>query len=496
MWSSINNTGKWEGEIWNRRKSGEIYPEHLTITAVKNDADVVTNFVATLTDITMNKAASEEIKNLAFYDPLTQLPNRRLLLDRLKQALAASTRSGHRGALLFLDLDHFKDLNDTLGHDVGDLLLQQVAQRLSDCIREGDTVARVGGDEFVILLENLSDQLIEAATQTEVIANKILFALNQPYQLATHEYHNSPSIGVSLFIDYAFELEEVLKQADIAMYEAKKAGRNLVRFFDPKMQEAIRVRTQMEYDLRRALQQKEFQLYYQLQVDDKGRPLGAEALIRWHHPQRGLIAPFDFIPVAEETGLILPIGLWALNSACAQLKAWEQDPVMRDFSISINVSAKQFNQVSFVKDIQTAVQQHAVNPSLLKLELTESMLVDNIDHAIINMVALQVLGVRIELDDFGTGYSSLQYLKQLPLYQLKIDQSFVRDIETDSSDRTLIQTIVAMAQNLGLHVIAEGVESEPQHHFLLKSGCTHFQGYLFGKPVPIGAFEAALKQSD
>ena len=494
MWTSINSNGVWEGEVWNRRKDGEVYPEHLTVTAVKDPVGVVTNYVATLTDITVSKAASEEIKNLAFYDPLTQLPNRRLLIDRLKQALASSARSKQRGALLFLDLDHFKVLNDTLGHDVGDLLLQQVAIRLSNCVREGDTVARIGGDEFVVLLEDLSEQKMDAAAQTEVIANKILLTLNQPYLLATHDYQNSPSIGATLFSDHELELEDLLKQADIAMYDAKKAGRNTVRFFDPKMQEVINNRAEMERDLRNALDRKELQLYYQVQVDDKGTPLGAEALIRWQHPEHGLVSPNYFIPLAEETGLILPIGLWVLDAACAQLKAWEQDSATRDLEISINVSTKQFNQQDFVKQVQATIQRHDINPKLLKLELTESMLIDNLYNTIVNMVALQVVGVRFELDDFGTGYSSLQYLKQLPLYQLKIDQSFVQDIESDDSDRTLIHTIINMANSLGLEVIAEGVETEQQYRFLLDNGCIHFQGYLFGKPMPIDAFEAMLRK--
>lgn len=495
MWKAINSKGAWEGEIWNRRKNSEIYPEHLTITAVKDAAGIVSNYVATLTDITNNKAASERIKNLAFYDPLTQLPNRRLLVDRLQQALATSTRTKQLGALLFLDLDHFKDLNDSLGHDVGDLLLQQVAERLKGCVREGDSVARFGGDEFVVLLEGLSAQKIDAATQTEVIAHKILLALNVPYQLGTHEYYNSPSIGATLFSDHEMELDELLKQADIAMYDAKNAGRNTVRFFDQTMQEAINLRTDMERDLRNALARKEFLLHYQVQADDQGNFLGAEALIRWQHSERGLISPFDFIPLAEETGLILPVGLWVLDAACAQLKAWEQDPVMRTLDISINVSARQFSQQDFVKQVQATILRHAINPKLLKLELTESMLIDNLYNIIINMVALQVLGVRFELDDFGTGYSSLQYLKQLPLYQLKIDKSFVRDIESDDSDRSLIKAIINMAASLELQVIAEGVENEAQRQFLLDNGCTRYQGYLFGKPMPVNELEAFFKAS-
>jgi diguanylate cyclase (GGDEF)-like protein/PAS domain S-box-containing protein len=495
MWKSINNKGAWEGEIWNRRKNGEIYPEHLTITAVKNAAaGKVTNYVATLTDITMSKAASDEIKNLAFYDSLTQLPNRRLLLDRLQQALAASTRSGQRGALLFLDLDHFKNLNDSLGHDIGDVLLQQVAQRLVACVREGDTVARLGGDEFVVLLEDLSEDELEAATQIEIIGDKILAALNQPYLLASHEHRSTPSIGATLFNDHEAGVEALLKQADIAMYDAKASGRNALRFFDPKMQEAISARLDIEAELHKAIEQQQFQLYYQVQMRSDGHPLGAEALIRWCHPERGMIPPFSFIPLAEETGLILPIGQWVLDTACAQLKIWEQDELTQHLTLSVNVSAKQFHQADFVTQVQSAVMRHAVDPRLLNLELTESMLLEDVTGMIDKMNALRATGIRFELDDFGTGYSSLQYLKQLPLYQLKIDQSFVRDIAIDSSDRTLVRTIITMAHSLDLEVIAEGVEDDDQRQFLKNNGCIHYQGYLFGKPVPIEVFTEALRK--
>ncbi|OIR04419.1 cyclic di-GMP phosphodiesterase Gmr [mine drainage metagenome] len=494
MWECLNETGVWEGEIWNRRKSGEVYPEHLTITAVKDASGIVTNYVATLTDITMSKAASDEIKNLAFYDPLTHLPNRRLLMDRLKQALASSTRSGQRGALLFLDLDHFKTLNDTLGHDVGDLLLQQVANRLNNSVREGDTVARIGGDEFVVLLEDLSERATEAAAQTEVISQKILASLNQPYQLGSHEHHSTPSIGVTLFNDHETGLEAIVKQADIAMYQSKTEGRNTLRFFDPKMQEVITTRANMERELRQAIQHQQFQLYYQIQVDSMGHPLGAEALIRWDHPERNMIPPIRFIPLAEETGLILPIGQWVLETACAQLAVWHQYPHSRDLILSINVSAKQFQQADFVAQVKETVQRYGIDPTKLKLELTESMLINDIAGIVEKMNMLSVIGIRFSLDDFGTGYSSLQYLKKLPLSQLKIDQSFVRDIVVDNNDRAIVRTIIAMARSLDLSVIAEGVETEEQRQCLLEKDCMNFQGYLFGKPMPIDEFESLLSK--
>lgn len=492
MWESINNTGAWEGEVWNRRKSGEVYPAHLTFTAVKGRDGIAVNYVATLIDITLRKSAAEEIQHLAFYDPLTGLPNRRLLMDRLKQALASSARGDRDGALLFLDLDHFKTLNDTLGHDVGDLLLKNVAERLTSCVREGDTVARLGGDEFVIMLEGLSDSVLEAAAQTEAVGEKILTTLNQPYQLAAHEYHNTPSIGATLFSGHELEVDELLKQADIAMYQAKTAGRNALTFFDPLMQDAINIRADLERELRKAIGNEQFQLHYQIQVDSLGRALGAEALIRWQHPERGLVSPFHFIPLAEETGLILPIGQWVLETACAQLKMWQQSKLTRDLVLSVNVSAKQFRQANFVAQVQAAVQGHDINPMLLKLELTESLLLENVEDIIATMNLLKGIGVRLSLDDFGTGYSSLQYLKQLPLDQLKIDQSFVRDIISDSSDQAIVHTIIAMAQSLNLDIIAEGVEAEEQRLLLLDKGCMSYQGYLFGKPIPIKQFEASL----
>ncbi len=493
MWKSLNNADVWQGEIWNRRKNGEVYPEYLTITAVKDAGDIVTNYVATFTDVSSTKAASEEIKNLAFYDHLTKLPNRRLLSDRLQQALASSARSGHKGAMLFLDLDYFKNINDSLGHHIGDLMLQQVGERLVKSVREGDTVSRIGGDEFVVLLEGLDIRIIEAATQTEVIAYKILASLNQPYQLASREYHCSASIGATMFDDHLLSAEDLLQQADIAMYEAKKAGRNTLRFFDPMMQEAINTRVDLEHELRNAITEQQFQLYYQIQVDNSGQPVGAEGLIRWRHPERGMISPFHFIPLAEETGLILPIGKWVLETACAQLKSWQHTAHAKHFTLSVNVSAKQFHQVGFAEQVKTMVESYGINPMLLKLELTESILLSNADNIIATMNALKHIGIRFSLDDFGTGYSSLQYLKALPIYQLKIDQSFVRDIADDVSDQAIVRTIIAMAHALNLNVIAEGVETEEQRQLLHNNGCRTYQGYLFGRPVPIDEFEALCK---
>jgi diguanylate cyclase (GGDEF)-like protein len=418
------------------------------------------------------------------------------LLDRLNQALATSARSRRRGALLFLDLDYFKTLNDTLGHDIGDLLLQQVAERLTACIREGDTVARFGGDEFVMLLEDLSEVSIEAAAQTEVVANKVLALLNQTFHLAAYEHHCTISVGATLFNGHDAAIDELLKQADIAMYQAKESGRNAFSFFDHHMQELINAHVSLEQELRKAVEQQQFELYYQVQVDASGKALGAEALIRWQHPERGMVAPAEFIPLAEESGLILAIGQWVLDGACAQLQQWQADAVMRHLTLSVNVSSKQFYKADFVQQVQASVARFNIDPNLLKLELTESMLAEGIDEIAAVMATLAKIGIRFSLDDFGTGYSSLQYLKMLPLYQLKIDQSFVRDIAIDSSDRAIVRTIVAMAHSLDLSVIAEGVETEEQRLLLLSKGCSHYQGYLFGKPLAIAAFEDYLHHAD
>lgn len=492
MWASIYRDGTWHGEIWDKRKNGDVFPKWLTISAVKSDDGTVTHYVGSHIDITEQKLAEEEIKELAFFDPLTRLPNRRLLYDRLELALAASMRNGREGVLLFIDLDNFKTLNDTLGHNFGDLLLQQVAQRLLSCVRDCDTVARLGGDEFVVLLEDFGSQSLEAATKAEVVGGKILSSLGQPYFIASQVCRSTPSIGATLFSSNHRQIDELLKQADIAMYQAKAAGRNTLRFFSPEMQESINMRAALEVELRTALELQQFQLHYQIQVDSSHRPLGAEALIRWIHPERGAISPMQFIPLAEEIGLILPIGQWVLETACAQLKSWEQDVLTRNLSLSMNVSAKQFHQEHFARQVLEAIQRYGINPELLKLELTESTLVDDVEKTIFCMKTLNETGIRFSLDDFGTGYSSIQYLKRLPLEQIKIDQSFVKDIVTDNDDIAIVNAIIAMAHSMGIDVIAEGVETEAQRQQLLRSRCNQFQGYLFSKPVPIDLFGAYL----
>ncbi len=474
------------------RRDGNVVWVDLSAAEVCDEAGQAFSIVAVLQDISDRKAAENAIEQLAFHDVLTRLPNRRLLQDRLTQALASSGRNGRHGALLFIDLDNFKGLNDTLGHYIGDLLLQQVAQRLAARIRSGDTVARLGGDEFVMMLDGLDADRIEAAAQTEALGTQLLTALNQPYRLESYDYHGSASIGATLFLGNQCAPEELMKQADIAMYHAKQCGRNTLQFFDQQMQKTVAVRVELEGELRKAIEKHQFRLHYQIQVDSSLNPIGAEALIRWAHPERGLVSPSEFIPLAEETGLIIPIGQWVLETACAQIQAWTRFPHTRQLVLAVNMSAKQFRQPGFVAQVESAVKRHGINPGLLRLELTEGMLLDDVDDTIATMNALNRIGLRFSLDDFGTGYSSLQYLRRLPLDRLKIDRSFVQDIASSRRDKAIIHTIISLAHNLDLEVIAEGVENEEQRQLLLGMGCNHFQGYLFSRPLPSARFEAWL----
>ena len=493
MLEALHRDNYWQGEIWNSRQNGESYPEWLTITAVVGKDGGITNYICAFFDITERKLAEEKIHNLAFYDPLCQLPNRRLLFDRLHQAVTTSARTKNCAGLLFIDLDNFKLLNDTRGHDIGDMLLIEVGHRLRACIRESDTLARLGGDEFVVLLEGLSTDRGEAALQAREVGEKMLNDIHQPYMLDNVEHFSTASIGISLFSNYRQNLDDLLKQADTAMYASKKAGRNTLRFFDPAMQEALEMRSQLEVAIRKSLPRNEFKLFYQLQADFDLCPIGAEALLRWDHPEQGLISPDKFIPIAEDTGLILPLGNWIFQMVCAQIKEWEGSPFARELSLAVNVSARQFRQPEFVKQVTDIIVQSKIDPARLKIELTESTVLDNVADTIIKMQALKKIGVRFSMDDFGTGYSSLAYLTQLPLDQLKIDKSFVHNIGTKSSDATIIQTIIGMAHNLGIEVIAEGVETYAQRDFLAKAGCRLYQGYLFGRPVAPKAFIASLK---
>ena len=492
MWQELLGKGAWTGEIWDKRKNGEIYPKWMTITAVKNPEGKTTEYVANFSDITARKKAEEEIYSLAYYDILTKLPNRRFMIDRLRQAQLISARSKLYGALLFLDMDKFKTLNDTLGHDHGDLFLIEIAARLLNCVREVDTVARIGGDEFVVLIEEISIHEEDASRKVALIAEKIRTALAAPYQLKEHEYLSSPSIGVCLYRGNEEPLETVLKHADMAMYQAKESGRNGVRFFDPAMQIAVETHAALDADLRHAVPENQFLLYYQIQLDSDLRPMGAEALIRWFHPIRGMVSPLQFIPIAEESSLILDIGHWVLETACKRLALWSKSEQTKNLILAVNVSAQQFKRHDFVDTIETLLNIYQVNRNLLKVELTESVILNDVTDVIAKMHALKALGIRLSLDDFGTGYSSLSYLKQLPLDQIKIDQSFVRDMTTDPSDAVMVKTIISLAKSFRLGVIAEGVETDTQLSHLRQFGCEAYQGYLFGKPVPIEEFELLI----
>jgi diguanylate cyclase (GGDEF)-like protein/PAS domain S-box-containing protein len=585
MWASITRDKFWQGEIWNKRKNGVICPDWLCITAITNPEGEITNYVGTFTDISQRKTDEERIKNLAYYDPLTKLPNRTLLFDRLSLALNFSHRNKTYGALMFLDLDNFKTLNDTLGHDRGDQLLIEVGRRLQSCVRDVDTVARLGGDEFVIMLEFLDERELEAASQAHAVAEKIRSNLAKFYLLDSNagrigslptatlpasrdgrnagdcqeqsrppslavgrdgslgnrsmrcstssvhgvvpsttlltskdggnvencreqsrppslavdnkpqtyvEHYSTASIGFVLFLGHETPSEELLKRADVAMYQAKQAGRNAIRAFVPEMQEALNLRASLETDLRNALDRNELSLQYQVQVNTLGQPVGAEALVRWTQAERGVLSPADFIPLAEETGLILPIGHWILKQGCQTLVDWAQYPETRDLKLAVNVSSRQLSQPDFVEQLCAMLTETGANPALLKLEITESVVLDNVEDTIAKMHAIRKLGITFSMDDFGTGYSSLSYLQKLPLEQLKIDQSFVKNMAFNNHDSAIIRTILALGKNLGINVIAEGVETEAQRELLTSYGCPKFQGYLFGQPVPANTFKQSL----
>ncbi|MCL2165483.1 MAG: EAL domain-containing protein, partial [Oscillospiraceae bacterium] len=489
IWDLIKKENHWEGEIQVQRKDGELFQAWRLINPILDDRGNATNYVLIFSDISKQKEAEERIHQLAYFDALTDLPNRRLLIDRLRQAIAITARTKNYGAILFLDLDDFKTLNDTKGYLVGDLLLIEVAKRLMANVREMDVVSRQGGDEFVVVLQNLSKNATEAARQAEYVAEKIRKVLSEKYILEELESRSTPSIGITLFQGDEQSVDVLLKHADTAMYQAKKAGRNMIKFFDPEMQAKLEERQKLTEDLEQATKNNEFILYYQKQVNSGNGTTGAEVLLRWKHSKRGLVSPASFIPLAEETGIIVQIGTWVLKQACLQLKAWELCSYTESLSLAVNVSAKQFRMPNFVDQVCIILHETGARPSNLKLELTESMVLENVEDAILKMNQLKQYGISFSMDDFGTGYSSLRYLKLLPLKQLKIDQGFVRDMTDDVNDAVIVQTIIAMTKAMGLEVIAEGVETKAQHDFLETYGCQNFQGYLFAKPVPIEEFD-------
>ena len=457
------------------------------------DADGTPAFLkGTIQDITERKLAEQQIRKLAFFDSLTGLPNRRLLMDRLQHALASSVRRRQHGALILIDLDHFKNINDTLGHKQGDLFLQQVAQRLQASVRDSDTVARLGGDEFVVLLEDLGVDALQAASQAAAVAEKVRLQLSRYYELGYWAHNCTSSMGIALFGEQAEEVDDILIRADLAMYKAKDGGRNTLCFFDPEMQIEVTNRVALEKDLHEAILQEQFCVFYQTQVDGGNRIVGAEALLRWQHPTRGWVSPAEFIPKAEITGLILPLGQWMLEAACTQLALWAAHPLTAELTLAVNVSARQFHDDDFVEQVLETLRRTGAKAHLLKLELTESLLVAKVEDLIGKMHALKARGIQFSLDDFGTGYSSLSYLKRLPLDQLKIDQSFVRDILIDPDDAAIAKLVISLADSLGLAVIAEGVETQAQRDALAGIGCHNYQGYLFSRPLPAAEFDALL----
>jgi diguanylate cyclase (GGDEF)-like protein/PAS domain S-box-containing protein len=480
-------------ELTAMRADGSEFPVELAITAF--DWSGSRMMVGYIRDITDRKKAELEINDLAFYDPLTKLPNRRLLRERLETALLAERQLKNFSAILFIDLDNFKILNDTRGHDIGDLLLIEVSARLKSCVRDEDTVARLGGDEFVVILGYLSDNIEQATVQAELVGEKIRKELGRFYLIKDFDHYSTPSIGINMFHKEEMSVDELLRRADTAMYQAKQAGRNAVKFFDPAMQAALEARAKLEDDLRFALESDQLKLLLQMQVNESNQIIGVEALIRWEHPEQGLIFPSEFVPFAEESLLILPIGQWVLETACAQLMEWQNNSLTKDLNIAINVSARQFRQVDFVEQIRSTLAKFDIQPTKLKLELTESLVFDNITDSIKKMRELRAIGIHFAMDDFGTGYASLIYLKSLPLSQIKIDRSFVRDIAIDRDDEIIVQTIISMAHNLGLEVIAEGVETIEQLEFLRRNGCKAFQGHLFGKPISKIEFNQLINQS-
>ena len=493
MWASLKKNKFWQGELWNHRKDGSLYLEWLTITAITDQTGKITRYVANFSDITQQKEAQETIAKLAYYDPLTNLPNRRLLFERLNQAIATSERHHEYGAILFIDLDNFKALNDAKGHSLGDQLLIQVAKALTQLTRKTDTVARLGGDEFVILLEDLGKEKSQAISSIKTIADKIIEQFKQPFMLADDTlHHTAPSIGIELFYKQQSNIEDILKHADLAMYQSKKQGGNCFHFFDANMQKTIEHEHALEEALRDLIHNnfKGLILFYQSQVDHNGKVISAEALIRWQHPEKGLVSPADFIPLIEKNGMIIPIGYWVLETAIKKLISWQQTPELKHLSLAVNISAKQLLHPNFVKKLKQLIDHYSFDISKLKLELTESAVVDDIEQATQVMQKIHQLGIRFSMDDFGTGYSSLSYLSRLPLEQLKIDQSFVKRLEKEPDAASIIKIIILLAHNLGLYVVAEGVETNHHYQFLKQKQCDLYQGYLFNRPLSSDEFDA------
>ncbi|MBK7614859.1 MAG: EAL domain-containing protein [Burkholderiales bacterium] len=493
MWDTLLDTGTWSGEIWDRHKSGHIYPKQMTITAIRNEAGDTTHYVSIFTDITERKRAEEAIHNLAFYDPLTGLPNRRLLADRMGTALATAVRERHWGAVLCLDMDRFKLLNDSLGHHHGDLFLIAIAQRLRGLVRKTDTVARLGGDEFVLLVSNISGDAGEASVKVAHLADKVREALAQPYQLDHYTHHSTASIGVCLYGGPDVQVDELLQRADKAMYESKESGRNRVRFFDPQLQAAVRAHEVLEAELRQAIAAQQFSLFYQLKVNAQGQPLAAEAMVRWHHPTRGLLLPEHFMHVAEGSPMLPLIGQWALDTACQQLAAWQGHPQAAGLALAVNIHPQQFAQPDFMELLSDMLRAHGAPPGKLRLNLVEAAVLTDVEGSLRRMRELrETMGVHLVLDHFGTGYSSLSALQRLPLDKVKIDASLVARVLDDPESAAMIRVLVGVARQFHLQVLANGVDSAAQFQVLVEAGCDAFQGSLFGPPLAVDAFNLML----
>jgi diguanylate cyclase (GGDEF)-like protein/PAS domain S-box-containing protein len=493
--SSVVQLGEWTGELSKKHKDGQSLIVESRCTLLRNDHGNPRAILAINTDVTDRKAADARIHNLAFHDVVTGLPNRVLLHERLECGCKSQLYQDSASALLFIDLDDFKTLNDTCSHDMGDMLLREVALRLISCVRKGDFVARFGGDEFVVLIEGLSADAGAAVAEAKSIGDKVLHACRQPYVLQNHEFEGTASIGATLFSGKQDTVDQLLKRADLALYRAKAQGRDTCCFFDPAMEASAASRAALLADLKRALQDRQFELHYQPQLNNHGCVIGGEALLRWRHPRRGMVSPGEFIPLAESAGLIVDLGQWVLETACSQLAAWARHPEMEALNIAVNVSIRQFLDSHFVQRVEKALRESGANPHRLKLEVTESFMVEKVDETIARMTALKAYGISFSMDDFGTGYSSLSQLKRLPLDQLKIDQSFVRDVLLGVRDASIVRAIITLGQNLDLAVIAEGVETEEQRRFLEEHGCFDYQGYLFSGALTPLRFQAFVEET-
>jgi len=495
MWEAMSSEGRWEGGIWNCNKEGRALPVWLSISAVRGLDGVITHYIGIYSNTSDPREAERKIMELAYYDPLTNLPNRRLFLDRLNQARILASRNQVFGAILLIDIDRFKLINDTRGHNVGDQVLIAVAQSLRSTLREMDTAARLGGDEFIVLISDLGSDVNKAMNALKKISDKLHASILEPVNLNGLNLSTTASIGITLFSHKTQGMNELLKEADLALYQAKVSGRNTICFFDDEMHANFTEKTNLEAGLRLALYKGELSLAYQPQVEHSGKIIGAEVLLRWESSSLGPISPDVFIPIAEECGLISTIGEWVLENACSQLVAWAANEFTKDLVLSVNISAKQFRLSNFVEMIKLIVKTTGVNPNLLKLELTESLLLEDADTVIATMHQLRKIGLKISIDDFGTGYSSLNYLKKLPIDEIKIDKSFVLDITWDEGDQAIIRSILSLAQSLKLRVIAEGIEIIEQRDYLFSEGCFFYQGYFFGRPSNEENFRVLVEAS-